>query len=337
MWRLCIYFSRLVLLSVSLALVILVSIDSLVKLLDNTAIGWQTVALQLPDAVYHFFPYAALLGCLGGLGVASANNEVLALRSFGMGNVKLLTILGLPILIFALVFLGARQWYIPQLNRQAQLLEETKELRKPPVLHKQLQEIIFLSQPGQNGQWFDVSVLREDEQGLKQVLSADLALAQGQQWLLKGVTETRREATGIRLYQHDEIFFVPSTNLMALYYSQWDENALSLSELWHYAQLLPPNSVTRQSTLLAFWRNLIVPFDALLMVILGLALVLGPLQKMAIGARIGVGVCVSVMIVVIWDFSRGLILATDSPPWLVIWVPILLLMLAIMLFRRSSV
>ncbi|WP_348655367.1 LptF/LptG family permease, partial [uncultured Spongiibacter sp.] len=92
------YIGRTVAAAILLVLLVIVGIDLLSSLIDElkeirgdyTFVSvLQYVGLVAPGSLYKYLPFAALVGCLAGLGSLASSSELVVMRAAGVSTAKL--------------------------------------------------------------------------------------------------------------------------------------------------------------------------------------------------------------------------------------------------------
>ncbi|MED5310487.1 MAG: LptF/LptG family permease, partial [Pseudomonadota bacterium] len=119
----------IILKSILVTLFILVGLDSLAELIDESKMiknnygiinVTQYVLTKIPSSISEYFPFAVLIGCLFGLGQLSSSNEILVIRATGVSKVKIFSIVSMPIFFLLALVLVADEYLNPYLDQKAE-------------------------------------------------------------------------------------------------------------------------------------------------------------------------------------------------------------------------
>jgi lipopolysaccharide export system permease protein len=302
------------------------------------------VLLSVPRDVELFFPMAALLGSLIGLGMLASSSELTVMQAAGYSKLDVgLSVLktALPLMIIVML-LG--EWGAPQAQKAA------RELRafsisggniasvRSGVWAKDGNDFIFIGRVN-DVELNAVNVWRfDDEKELQVTVFAESADYVGDNvWELKKAVVTNLE---------DEIVITKET----LPSYQWETTLapdklaivtvkpeeLSLSGLYEYVDYLKASEQEASRYELAFWRKVTQPLSIAVMMLLALSFVFGPLRSVTMGARILSGVIAGFAFYISSEFFGPLSLVYSVPPMLGAMAPIVVFFgVAVMLLRRN--
>ena len=77
------------------------------------------VLYSLPRMLYEVVPYAALIGCLAGLGLLASSSEILVMRSSGISTFSIAWSVLKPALILAFIGMLVGEFLLPDFERMA--------------------------------------------------------------------------------------------------------------------------------------------------------------------------------------------------------------------------
>lgn len=348
------YIGRTIIATSSIVLVTLVGLSGIIKYVEQLRkVGRGTydlmqalyfVLLSIPRDIEMFFPMAALLGALIGLGMLAASSELTVMQAAGFSKLDIgLSVLktALP-LMFIVMALG--QWGAPEAQKMA------RELRafaisggsivsvRSGVWARDADDFIFIARV-EDEQLTGVNIWRFDEQKkLNKVILAARARYQGDNiWQMEDVQVTDLQ-DNIELNKLHFERFEWSTSLapdkLAVVTVKPEE--LALSGLYDYVDYLKQSEQDASRYELAFWRKLTQPLSVAVMMLMALSFVFGPLRSVTMGARILSGVIAGFVFYISSEFFGPLSLVYRVPPfWGAIAPSIVFLTIAIMLLRRK--
>ena len=120
--RIASYFGNTVLAAILLVLLVIVGLDVITAIIDESGSieGNYTfyevlvyVFFSLPSRVYEYIPFAALIGCLTGLGSLATSSELIVVRSAGMSVGRIVWIVMKPALLVILLGLAIGEYIAP--------------------------------------------------------------------------------------------------------------------------------------------------------------------------------------------------------------------------------
>lgn len=311
MRRLNQYVTRTVAAAILLVLIVILGLDLIAAVIDQMedlrgnytfTVALQYVLLSLPARVYPYLPFAALVGCLAGLGALAGSSELVAMRSAGVSVFRLswfalkpalwLTLLGLLLA----EFIAPKSQQIAESYRSMALQREASAVSEYGLWHREGNRFMHFNAVQPNGVLYGVTVYQFDEQRrLVRSLYADRASYQQDQWLLEDGRETRFDeqralAEEFRSRSWQTELTPQLLNLLVL-----SAEDLPLSGLWRYAEYLRAQGINAGEYQLAFWNRLLQPLAIAGLVLLAISFVFGPLRQSTMGFRIFVGVLVGVV------------------------------------------
>jgi lipopolysaccharide export system permease protein len=268
------YIAGVVAVATGLALLVIVGLDlffSIINQIDEIGKGTygvgkmlQYVALGLPRTVYEFFPTAALLGGLTGMGMLAANSELIAMRAGGMSVwriVRSLLQVGLVMLIFVVALGEGVAPVADQLGQRVRAIaleQRISFIGGHGLWVRDESRYIYVNRIIDNSQLANLSVFEFDDR--RELVAATHAASAGYlsgEWTLRGVRQT--------LFEQDRV----KTHRQAM--MTWP--SLLTPELYRYA----------------FWGRFITPLSALVMLFISVPFVFGSLRAVGSGQRIFIG------------------------------------------------
>jgi lipopolysaccharide export system permease protein len=327
------YLGRVVVAGTLLALCILVSVDAFVDFIDEMedveAHGytiWRAaykILLTLPQGSYEFFPTAALLGGLLGLGNLAAHNELVALRAAGVSIARIIgSVLktGVVMMLVA-IFIGevvapvTQQW--AQNVRRGAQTANTSLITEEGLWAKDGERFININQILPGLRLGDVRVYVVDErQRLVESTFASSAVFRNGRWVLQNVrrsrvsharvvTESKPREIWPRLLA-PELFRVIAVE--PEYMSAW--------RLARYIAYLKQNHLAAERYELAFWTRFTTPLSSLVMLLLATPFVFGSLRTGGAGQRLFIGILIGLAFHLFNRAFNHLALVYGLDPWL---------------------
>ncbi|MEX1669939.1 LPS export ABC transporter permease LptG [Zhongshania guokunii] len=305
------YIGRTVAGAILLVLMVIVGLDLLSELVDGlkeirgdyTFVSvLKYVAMIAPGSFYDYLPFAALVGCLSGLGSLASSSELIVMRAAGVSTWQLLAAVIKPTLILTLVGLCVAEFVAPvsqQIaeSQRAVALQKTANIHsRHGMWHREGQQFMHFNAVQPNGVLFGVSIFSfDDDRRLETNTFAERAYFIDGHWTLedaKVVSLTDKGATQQHFQQLDwDSGLSPDLlNILVL-----DPQDLSISGLWRYAHYLKKQGLNAGDYELAFWNKLLQPLTIMGMVLVAISFIFGPLRNVTMGFRIFVGVMVGIV------------------------------------------
>jgi lipopolysaccharide export system permease protein len=261
----------------------------------------EYVLLCIPQQAYQFFPMAALVGCLMGLGTLANHSELVVMRSSGVTVMQIawavIRIAFILAIIVGIMGEAAAPWLLHHANirkeeqlaggrsiataRGIWLREEDAFIRIKTVLpHNVLEGITIYT--------FD------SKHQLTRAESAKTAAYREGTWYLHEVMESQFKGDQIKQEYSDtkEWPIKIKPGLLGNDDAQISPEDMNLVKLHWYAAYLEKNGLTDKKYALSFWRRLLQPFAILIMMFLAVPFVFGQLRTLPMGYRIVTGIIV---------------------------------------------
>jgi lipopolysaccharide export system permease protein len=349
-----IYIGRTIVSTSALTLATLVGLSAIIKYVEQLRkVGQGSydlvqallfVLLSVPRDVELFFPMAALLGSLIGLGMLASSSELTVMQAAGYSKLDVgLSVLktALPLMVMVML-LG--EWGAPQAQKAA------RELRaftmsggniasvRSGVWAKDANDFIFIGRVNDD-ELNGVNVWRfDDAKELEQTVFAESADYIGNNtWKLNKAVVTHLEdeivITKESLPSYEWETTLAPDKLAIVTVKPED---LSLSGLYEYVSYLKASEQEASRYDLAFWRKITQPLSIAVMMLLALSFVFGPLRSVTMGARILSGVLAGFAFYISSEFFGPLSLVYSVPPMLGAMAPIVVFFgVALLLLRRN--
>lgn len=306
--RLDMYISKTILITIAITLATLLSLSSIIKFVDQIhkvgegsydllkAINF--VLLTIPRDIEIFFPMAALLGALIGLGTLASNSELIVMQAAGFSKLKIgFSVLKTAIpLIIIVMTLG--QWGAPQAQKFAREMRAAATSGgnllavKYGVWAKDNDSYIYLGQITNKKKLSVINVWTfSPTEKLKTYISADSAdYISDNNWQLNNAKVTTFSENNISAKSFPHLKWVSNLTPDKMEVVTVKPEELSLTGVYSYIDYLKSSKQDASRYELAFWRKLLQPFSIAVMMLLALSFVFGPLRSVSMGTRVLCGV-----------------------------------------------
>lgn len=338
--------------SIGLVLLVLLSLDSffrLVRELNDVGDGNYTylemllyLALTTPYRIVEFFPVAALLGAITGLGMLASHNELVVMRAAGVSILRIAGSVMKSGLLFIIAVMLLSEYVVPGAeqfaeSRRTQMLAKQTALKTDNGFwsrdERSFLNIRDISPTGEVG---DITIYEFDEQHrLRTTTHANKAVYENGQWVLRGITQSDISVKGIKSRnfegaQWDSILSPALLNIVLI-----DPLRISIRDLYSYSTYLRENGQDAARYELALWARLLMPVAIAVMLLLAVPFVFGPLRSVSIGQRILVGFLVGLAFFLVNQAFSHLGVVYNIPPLLSAALPAgVFLLLALLMLRR---
>ncbi|UUM30948.1 LPS export ABC transporter permease LptG [Vibrio japonicus] len=302
------------------------------------------VLLSIPRDIEMFFPMAALLGALIGLGMLASSSELVVMQAAGFSKLDI----GLSVLKTAvplmLIVMALGQWGAPEAQKMARDLRAfalsggSIASVRAGVWARDTNDFIFIGKV-EDDKLYALNMWQfDDDKKLKSVVFAEeVDYQQDNTWLMRDVQITdMTDETNITKSNVDEMPWSTSLAPDKLAVVTVKPEELSLSGLYDYVSYLKASEQDSSRYELALWRKVTQPISIAVMMLLALSFVFGPLRSVSMGARVLSGVVAGFTFYISSEFFGPLTLVYGIPPVFGALMPsVVFLGLALMLLRRK--
>jgi len=348
------YIGKTIIATTSLVLATFVGLSAIIKYVEQLRkVGQGTydllqalfyVLLSIPRDIEMFFPMAALLGALIGLGMLASSSELVVMQAAGFSKLDIgLSVLKTAVPLMIMVTLLG-QWGAPQAQKAARDLRAMSTSGgallsvRTGVWARDANDFIFIGKV-EDDTIYGMNMWRFDEnKRLESVVHAKrVDYVSDNTWMMKDVQLTEM-VDEIEISKHTLPEYSWTTSLapdkLAVVTVKPEE--LSLGGLYDYVSYLKASEQDPSRYELAFWRKVTQPFSIAVMMLMALSFIFGPLRSVTMGARILSGVIAGFTFYISSEFFGPLSLVYNIPPVFGAVMPsIVFLTIALMLLRRK--
>ena len=301
------YLAQTVLTSIIMTLAVLVGVSSLFKFIDQLShigkgeFNFVTAAIYsiylIPQDVELFFPMAAMIGGLVGLGGLAQSSELVVMQAIGMSKTNIVSAVLKSSITLIMLMMVFSEWGVPQATKAA------KELKTQAISSGQLysgeqgvwakdgSSFINIREVTESGDLFGVSVFEfNEQQKLTSQIKAEYGRFAEGSWLLNNVTVKDWRSKQIETKEYESRPWPTSLTPDKLGVVLVKPEKMPISELIDYLSYLEQNEQNAARYQLALWRKIFQPFNVAVMLLLALSFIFGPLRSVTMGARIILGI-----------------------------------------------
>ncbi|MEH6457088.1 MAG: LPS export ABC transporter permease LptG [Cocleimonas sp.] len=271
--------------------------------LYTTAQATVYLIYTLPARFYEFFPNAALIGTLLGLGNLAANSEFVAMRAAGLSISRIIfSIVKLGLILATLLFVLG-EWVVPNTDLQARNFK-AKLKNKNIVLVggaglwvKEKNSVINIGSVISSKQVSDVSIytFKDDHSGLQSLTEVKNATANKDGWDFKQITTTEFEKLGVIKNRDAAASSINFVDPGILETATVDPNQLSSSALTKFIEYQKENDIKTDKYELIYWKRFSIPLSAIVMLILAMPFLFGSNRGGGAGQRVFIGIVVGIV------------------------------------------
>ncbi len=340
----------------SIGLVGILSIFTFLEQIEDIRHNYTTARVLLfvlqsvPRMFYETLPYAALIGCLAGLGILANNSELVVMRAAGVSTWSIAFSAMKPALLLVLFGLYIGEYILPdversaRVNRERAMSEEAAYIPQRGVWYRE-GNVFMRFESIQGGVLEGVThYYYDDKRQLTRTLYADRAVFHDvsekiRYWLMEGVTLT--EFDGVR-----------ETRVSQQVSLRWDTglepdllnaeqlvqpDKMSITELDHKIRYMQAQGLNSAKFELGYWRKVLQPFATLALVFVAISFIFGPLREATMGMRVVSGLVIGIVFKFVQDLLAPASIVFGFSPVIATIVPIAICTVAgFFLLRRAG-
>ncbi|MCC8374902.1 MULTISPECIES: LPS export ABC transporter permease LptG [Photorhabdus] len=338
------YIGRTILQTILMTLFMLVSLSGIIKFVEQlrkvgqgeytTISAGLYVLLSVPKDIQIFFPMAALLGALLGLGTLATRSELVVMQASGFTRMQIAGSVmktAIPLVILTMVI---GEWVAPQGEQMARNYRAQKMLGGSLVsTNKGMwtidgDDFIYIQRIVSDTEIKGVNIYHfSDDKKLLSVKYAASAVydKDNDLWKLSQVEESdltdSKKITGSQRISADwKILLTPEQlNVVAL-----EPEALSISGLYQYIKYLKQSEQESGRYQLNMWKKIFAPLSVAVMMLMALSFIFGPLRSVPMGVRMVTGISFGFLFYVLNEIFGPLSLVYSVPAVLAALLPSLL-------------
>ncbi|MCE2596281.1 LPS export ABC transporter permease LptG [Motilimonas cestriensis] len=348
------YIGRTIIAATLLCLLTLVGLSAIIKFVEqlgkvgegdyDVMLAGLYVLLKMPKEIELFFPMAALLGSLVGLGSLASSSELVVMQAAGISKMRIaLSVLKTAVPIMVLVMVIGE--FVSPVSETA-----AKELRRGAtyggnvissqygVWAKDGDNFVSIGEVRNKTQVFDVKVfVFNDELKLSQSIHAERAEFTDKGWHAFNIQKTFFNDESVTSTSIDQEVWQSSLTPDKLSVVTIKPEDMSMRNLWAYIDYLKTNKQDASRYELALWRAVMVPFTVLVTMLLAISFIFGPLRTVTMGARLMMGIVVGFTFYVSNEMFGPVSLVFNIPPFIGALAPSLgFILLSAFLLKRQS-
>lgn len=310
------YIGRVIFMSILLSELTLVGLAGLIKYVEqlkSVGDGEYTllkaffyVALSMPKEAVLFFPLAALLGGLIGLGQLATSSELVVMQAAGRSKLSIVMAALKTAIPLMIVFTLVGEYVAPIAKRTGE------DIRAGAISGGRLTLVADGVWARDGNNYVNISGVRNDgtlvgialyrfspQRRLADVVMASEGVYQEQHWQLKNVLITRvdneQQITQSRV---PTMTWQSELTPKELGVVSIDPENLSVSGLRDYIGYLKSNQQDAGRYQLEMWRKVLSPLTVVAMILLASSFIFGPLRSVSMGARMLMGIVTGFLVYV---------------------------------------
>jgi lipopolysaccharide export system permease protein len=342
--KLDLYIAKTVLIHIFVVLMVLLALQTFFALIDEMRqIGrFEFLLLSTPRRMHEILPVSALAGSLLGLGALAGTSELTVMRAAGMSRTSIVMAVlkaGVVLGLFS-VLLG--EGVMPPMqhkaiaHRSSAIAGRVSSLANGVWLRDQNRLVSVESVMGSDLMIHPRIMHLDADWKIAEIIEAQVATYQEQDWVLKEVVTTRFEEDNIVVTQAEQLLWQTGFGPQIVDLLSIRPDMLTLSGLLRYIRYLDANQTHSKRYWLAFWSKLMAPLSTLVMLLLAAPLAMGHARSTQMGRNLFLGILGGVLLNMLNRMFTNVGMITPLPSVMAATLPTLLfLILAIVLLRRS--
>lgn len=330
------YIGKTIFNTIMATLFMLVSLSGIIKFVDQlrkTGQGEYTVMgaglytlLSVPKDIEIFFPMAALLGALLGLGTLAQRSELVVMQASGFTRMQIAASVMKTAIPLVLLTMAIGEFVAPQGEQMArnyraqQLVGGSLLSTQSGLWAKDGDNFIFIERIRGDSQLAGISIYSfNKERRLQTVRYAASAQynADKKLWDLAQVDQSDltdpQQVKGTQTLSGEwKTTLTPDKlGVVAL-----DPTALSITGLYNYTKYLKQSGQVSGRYELNMWSKIFQPLSVAVMMLMALSFIFGPLRSVSMGMRVVTGISFGFLFYVLDQIFGPLSLVYNIPPLL---------------------
>lgn len=300
------YIGKTILASIMLTLFMLVGLGAIIKFVEEfRAVGQGTydglhaayyTILTIPRDIETFFPIAALLGSLMGLGGLASRSELVVMQAAGFSRFRIgLAVMktAIPLMIMTMVM---GEWGVPQTEQYARNMRSIAQsggsmlATQGGFWAKDGNDFIYIRQIQDERNLNNLLIYHFDGRELQSIKQASKAIYSEQGWILQQVEKSEIQENRIIQTRETDQKWQTSITPSKLGIVSLKPESLSISGLADYVGFLKETGQDPKRFEITFWRKVFQPISMAVMMLLAISFIFGPLRSSTMGAKIVIGI-----------------------------------------------
>lgn len=348
------YIGRTIIATTMLTTLVLTGISSLVGYVEqlrhvgkgnyDLAQAFFFVLFSAPRDLEIFFPMAALIGGLIGLGMLASSSELVVMQASGMSKLDIIKSVMKTAVFMILLVMALGEWVAPKSEAMAREIKASAISggslisSDRGIWAKDGEDFVHIGEVQDTGNLKDVSIYMFDKSiNLYGILSAESARFEGKAWLLKKGFEQTMGQQKVLVQEFENQRWHSSLTPEKLGVVTVKPESLSIEGLYKYLDYLASNNQDPSRYELALWRKIFQPFTVAVMLLLALSFIFGPLRSVTMGARVIMGILTGFLFHVSNEMFGPMSIVYELPPVMGALVPsILFVGVSVYFLRRRT-
>lgn len=348
------YIGRTIFASTFLSLFVLIGLSAIIKFVEqmksvgrgdyDVIAAAYFVVLKMPVEIAQFFPMAALIGALLGLGTLASTSELVVMQAAGMSKFRIANAVlktAIPMVI-AVMLLG--EFVAPKTDKEAYFMRDQarsgsmKVENKYGVWAKDANSFVSIGRMNSRAELYNVQLyFFADDLKLDHAIVATHGRYQAGKWLLENVSKTTFLENKTEVEQYPEYTWDTELTPKKLEVIISEPDKMSMRDIYGYINYLEENHQDANRYWLTFWRKAVLPFTVVVMMLLSVSFIFGGLRSVSMGTRLISGIASGFVFYVAGELFGPATLVFGLPPILGAILPsLIVLSIAMYLLKKQS-
>jgi len=347
------YIGRTIFAATFLSLFVLVGLSDIIKFVEqmkhvgsgdyNVILAAYFVLLKMPVEIALFFPMAALIGALIGLGSLAGSSELVVMQAAGLSKFRIaVSVLKTAIpMVIAVMLLS--EFVAPQTDKEAYYMRDkarsgsARVENKYGVWAKDANSFVSIGRMNSKAELYNVQLyFFAKDLTLDSAILANRALYKEGYWQLKDVKETLFSDQKTEVKYFAEYTWKTELTPKKLEVIISEPDKMSMRDIYSYIEYLETNEQDASRYWLTFWRKAVLPFTVVVMMLLSVSFIFGGLRTVTMGTRLIFGIASGFAFHVSGELFGPASLVFGLPPILGAVLPSLLVLIVAMYLLKKQ-
>ena len=348
------YIGKTIFAATFLSLFVLTGLSGIIKFVEqmkNVGQGsydvWSAayfVVLKMPVEIAVFFPMAALIGALIGLGSLAGSSELVVMQAAGLSKLRIAGAVLKTAIPMVLVVMVLGEFVAPKTDKEAYSMRDQAKRGEQTVSNKygvwvkDADSFVSIARMSSEAELFDLQLYFFDENmRLERAMAARKGVYQQGAWLLQNISSTTFKADKTETEKLPEFLWETELTPKKLEVILSEPDKMSMRDIYNYISYLENNEQDASRYWLTFWRKAVLPFTVVVMMLLSVSFIFGGLRTVTMGTRLIFGIASGFTFHVLGELFGPFSLVFELPPILGAVLPsLLVLTIAMYLLKRQS-
>ncbi|MCX8602202.1 MULTISPECIES: LPS export ABC transporter permease LptG [unclassified Gilliamella] len=300
------YIGKTIISTIGLCLFLLISLSGIIRFIDQLrkikvdydafSVGMYTL-LMVPKDLEIFFPMAALLGALIGLGILASRSELIVMETSGFSRFKIALAVMKTALPLVILTMAIGEWVAPISEQTARNMRSEKlygnslMAEQGSLWAKDGNDYVYIGHVNNDSSIANIDIYSVGNNKLLSITHAVSGVFKDGVWTLnqleKNDLTNPNQITNVNMLSMEWKTNITPDKLSIV---AFDPDSLSASGLYQYSQYLKSSGQDTKYYDLLFWKKMIKPVSVAVMMLLALSFIFGPLRSVSMGIRVIIGI-----------------------------------------------